>query len=75
VKVEDAKDVITDTDRLNFLHRTNKDDSGFEYGVCRVRFASTFAAPECYWTASDHSDIDALIRAERAAIAAQGAKK
>lgn len=60
---------VSDAARLAFLHSTNRDADGFEYGVARVRWND--GEIEFYWTLSDHSDIDALIQAQ-AGDAAQG---
>ena len=53
----------TDSQRLAFLHSTNKDAEGYEYGVARVRFDAEGRRSSCLWTFSDHSDLDALMKA------------
>jgi hypothetical protein len=53
---------ITDSVRLAFLHTHNRDAEGYEYGICKVKFdAFGQLASGPFWTASDHSDIDARI--------------
>jgi hypothetical protein len=47
--------------RLAFLHSVNVDSDGFEYGVAKVKFSPDGSLEQCYWTCSDHSDIDAII--------------
>lgn len=54
---------VTDAERLAFLHSSNQDPEGYEYGVCRVKV--TDGNVSCLWTASDHSDIDAIILKQR----------
>jgi len=55
----DAAREVTDAERLAFLHGSNQDPEGYEYGVCRVKV--TDGSVSYLWTASDHSDIDAII--------------
>lgn len=52
--------------RFEFLHSTNKDVDGWEWGVARVRVAAG-GHVEYLWGLSDHSDIDSAIVAQMAA--------
>jgi hypothetical protein len=49
--------------RMAFLHSTNKDADGYEYGVAKVKFSPSGQIESFLWALSDHSDIDAAIRA------------
>lgn len=60
-----GSDAVTDTERLAFLHGTNSDAEGWEYGVCKAIFGPDGKVAAMLWTASDHSDIDALIIEQR----------
>lgn len=51
-----------DAARLAFLHSTNKDADGWEWGVVRLR--NVDGRVEYLWGLSDHSDIDAAIQAQ-----------
>ncbi|HWW69681.1 MAG TPA: hypothetical protein VN089_07065 [Duganella sp.] len=50
--------------RFEFLHSTNRDAEGWEWGVARVRVVD--GKVEYLWGASDHSDIDAIVAAHPA---------
>lgn len=49
-------------ERLAFLHSTNKDAEGWEWGVVRIR--NVDGRIEYLWGLSDNSDIDAAIQAQ-----------
>lgn len=53
-----------DAERLKFLHSTNIDKNGYEYGVAKVRFANGQLS-NFEWTLSDHSDVDAAMKEEK----------
>lgn len=55
-----------DSERLAWLHKFNKDSEGYEYGVCRVKYDQYGKLVSCLWTASDHSDIDAVRKGQNA---------
>jgi hypothetical protein len=59
----DAAREVTDAERLAFLHSSNQDPEGYEYGVCRVKV--TDGNVSYLWTASNHSDIDSIILKQR----------
>lgn len=46
-------------ERFAFLHSTNKDAEGYEYGVCKVKHDAAGQIDSFLWCVSDHSDIDA----------------
>lgn len=48
-------------ERLAFLHSTNKDADGYEYGVCKVKHSAAGNIESFLWCLSDHSDVDAAI--------------
>ena len=58
-----AGEAVTDAERLAFLHSTNGDADGWEWGVARVRRAAD-GRIEYLWGLSDHSDVDAAILAK-----------
>jgi len=60
-----AKLLAKERARFEFLHSTNRDASGWEWGVARVRRAED-GRIEYLWGASDHSDIDAARLAQSA---------
>lgn len=51
-------------ERFEFLHSTNKDAEGWEWGVARVRGGSN-GRIEYLWGASDHLDVDAAMAAQQ----------
>ena len=55
--------------RFSFLHRTNLDKAGYEWGVYRVKWVDGRAV-DVLQTNSDLSDLDAAIEADQ-----EGAKK
>ena len=48
--------------RFRFLHSINEDAEGYEWGVCRVKMVGG-SPVSVLWGVSDHSDIDAAMRA------------
>lgn len=56
--------LVTDTERMAFLHSCNEDPEGYEYGVAKVKFDEG-GAVSFLWTASDHSDIDTIISQQK----------
>lgn len=60
--VEDSVLLKQFEERFEFLHSTNKDADGWEWGVARVRISAD-GKIEYLWGASDHSDLDAAIAA------------
>ena len=57
--------------RFEFLHSTNSDAAGWEWGVARVRRAAD-GRIEYLWGLSDHSDIDAAAQLAQSADKAEG---
>jgi hypothetical protein len=57
--------------RFRFLHTSNRDADGWEWGVARIRISDN-GQVEYLWGATDHSDIDA---ARAALLAAQPAEQ
>lgn len=51
-------------ERFEFLHSTNKDAEGWEWGVARVRGGSD-GRIEYLWGTSDHLDVDAAMAAQQ----------
>lgn len=49
--------------RLEALHSKLIDDEGYEWGIARIKWDEHGNLKSALWTASDHSDLDALIRA------------
>lgn len=56
---------VSDAERLAFLHTPNEDAEGYEFGIARVKYGAFGSIESCLWTASDHSDIDAIISKQR----------
>lgn len=50
-------------ERFEFLHSTNCDAEGWEWGVARIR-VNQYGEVEYLWGLSDHSDIDAARQAK-----------
>jgi len=57
--------------RFEFLHSTNVDAEGWEWGVARIR-VNEFGEAEYLWGLSDHSDIDAAAQLAQSADKAEG---
>lgn len=53
-------EVDKDAARLKWLHGTNEDANGYEYGVAKMRYVE--CKTEWLWCLSDHSDIDAAMK-------------
>lgn len=56
-------DEASNTARLAWLHTSNKDSEGYEYGVCKAKFDPAGKLESFLWTASDSSDVDAAMSA------------
>lgn len=54
----------SNSDRLNFLHTTNCDSEGYEWGVARIKFENGRAV-STLWTNSDSSDLDKVMEEHR----------
>lgn len=54
--------LIKERRRFEFLHSTNCDAEGWEWGVARIR-VNEYGECEYLWGVADHSDIDAAIAA------------
>jgi len=57
--------------RFEFLHSSNTDADGWEWGVARVRLAES-GRVEYLWGLSDHSDIDAAMSTQECALPPPG---
>lgn len=64
-----------DTRRLAFLHSTNRDAQGYEWGVAAVKFDAHGKVASCLWGLSDSSDIDKLMSAPTLPCKACGADR
>ena len=53
-------------ERIAFLHSTNKDADGYEFGIAKVKFDATGKIESFLWGLGDNSDIDAAIAAKAA---------
>lgn len=51
-------------ERFEFLHSTNCDAEGWEWGVARIH-VNQYGEAEYLWGLSDHSDIDAEIQRKK----------
>lgn len=54
--------------RFHFLHSTNRDAEGYEYGVCKVKHDAAGNIESFLWCASDHSDVDAAAAGSQSKI-------
>jgi hypothetical protein len=53
-------------ERMAFLHSTNKDADGYEFGIAKVKFDAAGKIESFLWGLGDSSDLDAAIAAKAA---------
>lgn len=53
-------------ERIAFLHSTNKDADGYEFGIAKVKFDASGKIESFLWGLGDNSDLDAAIAAKAA---------
>ena len=53
-------------ERIAFLHSTNKDADGYEFGIAKVKFDAAGKIESFLWGLGDNSDLDAAIDAKAA---------
>jgi hypothetical protein len=51
------------TRRMTFLHTTNKDSEGYEYGIAKVKHSPSGHIESFLWALGDNSDLDAAMDA------------
>lgn len=53
-------------ERIAFLHSTNKDADGYEFGIAKVKFDAAGKIESFLWGLGDNSDLDAAIASKAA---------